>query len=918
MAIFIVDQFSLNTDLPLDIRYVPNGGTYFDVSMYWYPGMQVYQTNDQKIWYADNSLNWHMVGQGADASLNALYQYFNDLSTYVYQQIPAINASIATINGSINNIYINIQTINASISTLDSSVKDLYKWQITQDASILALRNTDISLDASIQLLNSWQLSQDASINALRSKDASLDASINLLNNWNISQDASIVLLRAKDASLDASINYLYQWDTNQDTSISSLNTLIQNLNASSGNYVLKSGDTMTGPLTISAGGLVVNPGDVSIFGGLYVQNNTAIGGNLTINGSLYVVNIGTIDVSSAFIQLNTGLTGAPPPTLQSGIVINRGTANPYVFVYDENLQTFRIGIATLSSSTHYNDASTQAVATRQDTPVPYGVAVWNASSYRFDTYTSFTLNSSVLRVDASLNLPKYAAASNVILVVAPDGTVKTIPTYDASINALWQYVDGSLAALQSWQLAQDASIVQLRLKDASLDASINYLYQWNTNQDSCINSLFARKDTSVLGAMNIGDSSAQVYAGLSVDGSLQFKGFVGSGAAVVSQTSDLITISLDASFAGEINTASNIAGSDASIFSRKVAQDLQFKGLKSLDPSMLILTSDASFVYIDLSIGSINVNASLGGLTDVSLSAPLTTHQVVEYDASLAKWRNTSNIFWDISLGTTTDDLGGIPQGTNLNSLTLKEILFKILYEYQKPTLLIGSNPLAGIFEKGLVSTQFASIDVSWYSTNANYPLALLDNVHITKTGIGSIYDASLGLVATAGGTYTDALGITNWGGTNRTISYNVTIDDNQLAQGHPQPAIGLTESFTFWYRQYWGMVAGNTTIGAVNSAMIKGLIDSSVRGEVQLSATFDNSTGGFVKYLFAYPDTVASPDNFGALTQILDQNDFDITGSFENKYQDVSVGLFNVRYRAYLLTHKVDTSIFSITFKF
>ena len=204
----------------------------------------------------------------------------------------------------------------------------------------------------------------------------------------------------------------------------------------------------------------------------------------------------------------------------------------------------------------------------------------------------------------------------------------------------------------------------------------------------------------------------------------------------------------------------------------------------------------------------------------------------------------------------------------------------------------------------------------MSYIATNADYPLALLNNVHISKTGSGSIYDASLGLVASVSGSYNDATGITNWGGTNRTITYNVTIDDDQADQS--QPAIGKSESFTFYYRQYWGMVDGNTAASAIDSNAIKGLTDSRLTGETDLTSTFDNSTGGFVKYLFAYPDTVASPDNFGTLSQILDQNDFDITGSWDTQNEDVSVGVNNIRYRFYLLKHKVDTSTFDITFKF
>ena len=912
--IFIVDQFSLNTDLPLDIRYVPNGGSYNDVSMYWYPGMQVYQSSDQKIWYADNSLNWHPISEGADASINALYQYVNDISTLVWKQ----EASIGTIESSIGNIYIRIQTLDASVFTLNSSVNQLYGWQASQDASIVALQNKDVSLW-------NWQLSQDASIAALQAKDASIDASLGLLNNWDLSQDASIAKLQAKDASIDASLNYLWTWNEHQDTSLGTLNNLISGLESSLGLYVEKAGDTMTGPLTISAGGLsvgsIVTPVNASIFGSLYVNQNLGVKGDLIINGSLYVVGTEQIDVSSAYIHLNTGLVGPPPSTLQSGIVIGRGSSEPYVFIFDETNQTFRIGVAA-NTSTGYLDASTQAVATRQDEGaiVPNGIAVWNDSETRFDTYTQLTYNGSIFRLDASLNLPKYAGATDLMLVVAPDGTIKSIPTSDGSINNLYLYIDGSLALrdtsiayLDSQRKQLDASIVRI---DGSLNAlfgRVGILDSSMTYMDSSIKQLFAKDASSIKGGINIGDGSAGVFAGIDTSMNLQFREIKAGGAIVVSQDASTITISFDSSTSGDVVSASNVAGGDASIFLKKNGQDLEFRSFRSLDPSNLTITTDASFVYFDVSI-----SGAFQTLADVSLGLPLLTHQVPEYDASVAKWVNSNNIWWDISLGTTTNDLHGIPAGTNLDNLTLKQVLFKILYQYQIPTLSIGASVAPGIYEKGLVSTQFPSIDVSFYSTNTNYPIALLDNVHISKTAAGVLYNASLGLVPSASGTYTDATGITNWAGTSRTISYNVTIDDDQLSQGHSQPAVGASESYTFWYRQYWGMVDGDASLAGITSPIVKALPNTRLTGEVNLLGTFDNSLGGFVKYVFAYPDTIATPDNFGLLTQIVDQNTFDMTSGFETQNVDVSVGLNKVRYRVYLLKNKVNTPTFNITFKF
>ena len=133
--------------------------------------------------------------------------------------------------------------------------------------------------------------------------------SIGILNNWNVVQDASIVAIEA-----------------------------------SLGDYVRKDGDTMTGPLTISAGGLVVS-NDISIGGNSLFVGDVQIGGDLTVDGSTTIVNSTVVDISTNFIYLNTGLTGQPPSWLQSGLVVERGDASAYAVIFDETDKTFRVGI---------------------------------------------------------------------------------------------------------------------------------------------------------------------------------------------------------------------------------------------------------------------------------------------------------------------------------------------------------------------------------------------------------------------------------------------------------------------------------------------------------------------------------------------------------------------------------------------
>ena len=1009
MAIFIVDQFSLNTDLPLDIRYVPDGGSYNDVSAYWYPGMQVYQTSDQAIWFADNSLNWHPISEGIDASLSELYQTVIDLSTYVTNIVNIHDASIGDLYNITNQLDASIERIDVSlndygqllaihdasigdlystISVIDASIGDIYDYQAIQDGSITANTSDILQIESSIGDINSYQTIQDASIKAneddINQLDASIiriDGSLNDIYSYQAIQDASIITLDSSVTYLfgqlgsdDASLNELYQYNTIQDGSISTntdnitiidgsitslttivnihdasigqLETDVNNLESSLGLFVAKAGDTMTGPLVISAGGLSV-ANDISIGGGASIIGDLQVGGDLTVDGSTTIVNSTVVDISTNFIYLNTGLTGIPPAWLQSGLVVERGDASAYAVIFDETDKTFRVGIVwNQDASGVYQDSMTKPVAAREDNAINTGVPYWLETAPNnglFDTDITFTYTVlDGLKLDTSLNLSGLAGASNLMLVVNPDGYVEAqvIPNVDASLNELYGDVAnletsvGSLDGLIQTNITDITNLetsvgaldglIQTNITDiGNLESSVGALDLLTQIHDSSIGTLDSSVtelyslvgDTSVKGAINIGDGSAGVYAGLTADGSLQFREFVGVGAATITQNGSLIEVGIDASFGGEVNTASNI-GTGEGLSATKQGEDLPFKSISTLDPSTVIITSDNSTLYIDVSIDSIS-DASLSGLTDTSINdANLVDHTNMEYDSVAEKWVETQNGWWDTSLGTTTGDLGGIPAGTDLEGQTLKDILFKILYQYQPPTLSTSTSPTSGIFEKGLASTQFSSIDVNWNATNTNYPIALLNNVHVSKTGSGSIFDASLGLVASDVSMYTDATGITNWGGTNRTISYNVTIDDDQADQS--QPAVGSSKSFTFYYRQYWGIVDGDVSAGAVDSAMIKGLVDSRLAGETNLTATFDNSTGGFVKYLFAYPDTVAAPDNFGVLSQILDQNSFDITGSWDTDYEDVSVGANNVRYRFYLAKNKVDTTDFDITFKF
>ena len=356
MSVAIIDSFSLGTDLPLDARYVVD--SYYDVSLYWFPGMQVFQTSDQRAYWYDG----------------AIWNPFIDTSTA---------GEFATV------VY-----VDGSLAARDSSISQLYLENDIQDASIIDLRGRLDIVDGSIVFLTNWNLQQDASIERI---------------------DQDIVRIDASLANIDISLGELDIWNSQQDSSIERIDGDIFRIDASLANidislglmseYVKKSGDTMTGPLILDS--------SLRVLENATFLANVDIAGDLRVDGSTTFLHSEVLDVSTAWINLNTGLVGSPPAWLQSGIVVERGDASAYAIIYDETRQEFRVGIVSqVDASGVYNDAETQAVATREDLPVDNGVATWNADEYRFDTSTGLTYDGSLF-VDGDVSVNGRVKAYN-------------------------------------------------------------------------------------------------------------------------------------------------------------------------------------------------------------------------------------------------------------------------------------------------------------------------------------------------------------------------------------------------------------------------------------------------------------------------------------------------------------------------
>ena len=126
---------------------------------------------------------------------------------------------------------------------------------------------------------------------------------------------------------------------------------------------------------------------DQSVAGNKTFADNVTVQGDLVVNGTTVTVDAENVAVKDSVITVNAGEVGSGVTAGEAGIIVDRGTAEDYKFVFDEVTDSFKIGQV----------GSLQKVATREDSPVDTGVAVWDAANVRFGTTKSPAVDSVVV-----------------------------------------------------------------------------------------------------------------------------------------------------------------------------------------------------------------------------------------------------------------------------------------------------------------------------------------------------------------------------------------------------------------------------------------------------------------------------------------------------------------------------------------
>jgi hypothetical protein len=96
---------------------------------------------------------------------------------------------------------------------------------------------------------------------------------------------------------------------------------------------------TVTGSGSESAAVTLTLPDDVQI------ANDLTVAGDLTVNGATTTLGTTNLEVSDNLFELNAGLTTAP--VNDSGMLIQRGTSDNAIFMWDESADKFTLGTTT-------------------------------------------------------------------------------------------------------------------------------------------------------------------------------------------------------------------------------------------------------------------------------------------------------------------------------------------------------------------------------------------------------------------------------------------------------------------------------------------------------------------------------------------------------------------------------------------
>lgn len=234
-----------------------------------------------------------------------------------------------------------------------------------------------------------------------------------------------------------------------------------------------------------------------------------------------------------------------------------------------------------------------------------------------------------------------------------------------------------------------------------------------------------------------------------------------------------------------------------------------------------------------------------------------------------------------------TVNDLGGIAAGVDLNGKSIQEVLTMLLYPYVKPSISASSIPNGGTYEHG------ATVNITGIKATVSKKSQPITKVEFLD-GSSSLLLLTEGVAKGGTFNYTEGIEVR----TNKAFTVKATDDSGVVVSA-------TTGKTTFVYPYYMGVIAEDATVDAELVLSLTKVIED--KGSKSKSYTCDNQ-----KMVFAYPKS------HGVIKQILDPNNFDVTGTF-TRSEIAITGLDETEQAYYVYTNAASTvSNFSMKFSY
>ena len=244
-----------------------------------------------------------------------------------------------------------------------------------------------------------------------------------------------------------------------------------------------------------------------------------------------------------------------------------------------------------------------------------------------------------------------------------------------------------------------------------------------------------------------------------------------------------------------------------------------------------------------------------------------------------------------------TTIDVGGIPEGSNLEGKSLYQILYMMLYPGDMSSIEISMNPSRNIYEVGKdnvveIKSLTAKVTVG-ANPIRNIKLFIDEKLKTTKT---TDVENGGSFVFNINETYSteDTLSLD--------FKYKIRVEDTTgVVREKYAPSI------CFYYPLYYGVLDSSINIDNVTvDDIISKFKLVADKGNKTFTYTVDNQ-----RMFFAYPK------KYGLLRSIADTNGFEIIKSFDYKEINITINGTSYDYYVYINNSNKNTN-FNITYKF